>query len=181
MNSTYKAGSTEAVNVTFSKGLFKAMNENGPSNQNYIFGLNLGQGTHNPLWHFIFLTNNFTVDDVEIPKAELAGALKYLDQSKLIAYELGNEPDHYIWPQVNYRSPATWTMAAYVKQTLDWLPQLASGKRFQYGSSAANPATVSEFTMVQAVKWGISKIKQIKIISSHSYMGDRCTRTYSWT
>jgi len=49
MNSTYKAGSTEAVNVTFSKGLFKAMNENGPSNQNYIFGLNLGQGTHNPL------------------------------------------------------------------------------------------------------------------------------------
>ncbi|PVH84753.1 glycoside hydrolase family 79 protein [Cadophora sp. DSE1049] len=157
MNSTYKTGSTEAVNVTFSKGLFEVMNENGPSNQKYIFGLNLGQ------------------DNVEIPKAELAGALKYLDQSKLVAYELGNEPDHYIWPQVNYRSLATWTMAAYVKQTLEWLPQLASGKRFQYGSSAANPATVSDFTMVQAVKWGISKIKQIKIISSHSYMGDRCT------
>ncbi|KAH7395840.1 glycoside hydrolase superfamily [Cadophora sp. MPI-SDFR-AT-0126] len=159
MNSTFKSGNSEAVNVTYSKGLFEVMNENGPSNQKYIFGLNLGQ------------------DNVEIPKAELAGALKYLDQSKLIAYELGNEPDHYIWPQVNYRSPATWTMAAYVKQTLDWLPQLASGKRFQYGSSAADPATVSDFTMVQAVKWGISKIKQIKIISSHAYMGNRCTPT----
>ncbi|KAL5327292.1 hypothetical protein ACEPPN_004986 [Leptodophora sp. 'Broadleaf-Isolate-01'] len=157
MNSTYRSGSTEAINVTFSKGLFRAMNENGPLNQKYIFGLNLGQ------------------DNVNIAKSELAGALNYLDQSKLIAYELGNEPDHYIWPQVNYRSPSSWSMAAYVKQTLEWFPQLSSGKRFQYGSSAANPATVSDFTMVQAVKWGISKIKQVKIISSHSYMGNRCT------
>ncbi|KAK0101403.1 hypothetical protein ONS95_006577 [Cadophora gregata] len=160
MNNTFRPGSTEAINVTYSKKLYQAMNDNGPSNQKYIFGLNLGQ------------------DNVEILKAELAGALKYLDQSKLVAYELGNEPDHYTWPQVNYRSPATWSMAAYVKQTLEWLPQLASGKRFQYGSSAANPTTTSDFTMVQAVKWGISKIKQIKIISSHSYPGNRCTPAF---
>lgn len=43
MNSTYRPGSTEAIDISFSKGLFKAMNENMPSKQEYIFGLNLGR------------------------------------------------------------------------------------------------------------------------------------------
>jgi hypothetical protein len=43
MNSTYAPGSTEAIDISFSKGLFTAMNENMPSKQEYIFGLNLGR------------------------------------------------------------------------------------------------------------------------------------------
>lgn len=44
MNSTFKPGRSEAINVTFSKSLFKILNENALPNQEYIFGLNLGQG-----------------------------------------------------------------------------------------------------------------------------------------
>jgi len=117
------------------------------------------------------------LDNVEIPKAELAGALRYLNQSRLIAYELGNEPDHYIWPTVQYRPNATWDVLAYVKQTLEWLPQLSAGKRFQYGSVATSPILSGGFTMVQAIKLGVQKLGTIKIISSHAYPGNRCSRT----
>ncbi|KAJ9665463.1 hypothetical protein H2201_004345 [Coniosporium apollinis] len=161
MNSTYRPGSTEAINVTFSKSLFKILNENGPSSQEYVFGLNLGR------------------NNVEIAKAELAGALAYLNQSKLIAYELGNEPDHYVWPIVNYRSPATWDMLAYVKQTMEWLSQLSAGQRFQYGSIATSPTLAGDWTMVQAIKLGIHKLDTVKIISSHAYPGHVCTPEFA--
>ncbi|KAJ9643346.1 hypothetical protein H2199_004025 [Coniosporium tulheliwenetii] len=161
MNSTYRPGSTEAINVTFSKSLFKVLNENGPSSQEYVFGLNLGR------------------NNVEIAKAELTGALAYLNQSKLIAYELGNEPDHYVWPIVNYRSPATWDMLAYVKQTMEWLSQLSAGQRFQYGSIATSPTLAGDWTMVQAIKLGIHKLDTVKIISSHAYPGHVCTPEFA--
>ncbi|OBT44545.1 hypothetical protein VE00_04882 [Pseudogymnoascus sp. WSF 3629] len=157
MNSTYAPGSTEAIDISFSKGLFTAMNENMPSNQEYIFGLNLGR------------------NDIEVPKAELRAALKYLDQSKVVAYELGNEPDHFTMASYGFRSKDTWNMAAYVQQTLDWLPQLSSGKSFQYGSIAASPAAPSDFTLVQALQFGVSKLKQVTIFSSHAYQADVCT------
>lgn len=44
MNNTFKTGSTEATNVTFNKNLYKVVNENMASQQEYIFGLNFGQG-----------------------------------------------------------------------------------------------------------------------------------------
>lgn len=59
------------------------------------------------------------LDDIEVPKAELRAALKYLDQSKVVAYELGNEPDHFTMASYGFRSKDTWNMAAYVQQTLD--------------------------------------------------------------
>ncbi|OBT90758.1 hypothetical protein VE02_00685 [Pseudogymnoascus sp. 03VT05] len=74
-----------------------------------------------------------------------------------------------------FRSKDTWNMAAYVQQTLDWLPQLSSGKSFQYGSVAASPAVPSDFTLVQALKFGVSKLKQVTIFSSHAYQKDVCT------
>ncbi|RDL38770.1 Uncharacterized protein BP5553_03110 [Venustampulla echinocandica] len=157
LNSTYKPGSTEAIDVSFSKGLFTAMNENMPSKQEYIFGLNLGR------------------NDINVAKAELNAASKYLDQSKVVAYELGNEPDHFTWPSYGFRPNDTWSMAAYVQQTLEWLPQLSSGKKFQYGSIAGSPAVPSDFTLVEALQLGVSKLKQVTILSSHAYQGAVCT------
>lgn len=117
---------------------------------------------------------------MEIPKAELQAALKYLDQSRVVAYELGNEPDHYTFPH-DFRPNNTWNMAAYVHETLEWLPQLSSGKKkFQYGSIAESPATPSDFKLVQALQFGVSSLEHVTIFSSHSYQGDVCTGTLSY-
>lgn len=70
-------------------------------------------------------------------------------------------------------------MAAYVQETLEWLPQLSSGKRFQYGSIEARPAEPTDFTLVRALQFGVSKLKQLTIFSSHAYQGSVCSGTLS--
>lgn len=79
-----------------------------------------------------------------------------------------------------FRPNDTWNMAAYVQETLEWLPQLSSGKSFQYGSIAASPAVPSGFTLVEALQFGVSKLKQVTIFSSHAYQGNVCTGTLSY-
>jgi hypothetical protein len=90
----YSDGSTEAYSVTFNKNVYSVLNSNIPSNQQFIFGLNLGQ------------------DNVAYPLAEVQGAEQNLHSSRLLSYELGNEPDFYSTSQ---RSP--WNVQIYENQT----------------------------------------------------------------
>ncbi|KFY31530.1 hypothetical protein V493_01024 [Pseudogymnoascus sp. VKM F-4281 (FW-2241)] len=66
-------------------------------------------------------------------------------------------------------------MAAYVQETLRWLPELSSGKSFHYGSIATSPAEASDFTLVQALQFGVSKLEQVTIFLSHVYQEHVCT------
>jgi hypothetical protein len=43
LTALYSDGNTEAYSVTFNKNLYSVLNNNVPSNQQFIFGLNLGQ------------------------------------------------------------------------------------------------------------------------------------------
>ncbi|KAE9366274.1 glycoside hydrolase family 79 protein [Stipitochalara longipes BDJ] len=93
-------GNAEAVSVTFGKDLFKVMNDNVPSKQQFIFGLNLGQ------------------DEVEFPLAEVVAAEKYLKSERFRSFELGNEPDFY-----NIQRPDGWNVQVYAQQVLGALAQ----------------------------------------------------------
>ncbi len=161
-------GNTEAVNVSFNQNLFTVLNENVPSQQEYTFGLNLAG------------------DDFQIALEEFEAVEQYMNLSRLIAYELGNEPDFY-YTHKTYRS-ASWDVFSYATQSVDWLLELtaslgsqASGfPGYMYGSMANPIVSQGEFTVGTFIKLGIPQIvKPIKIFSLHNYFGDACTRTCS--
>lgn len=166
LNNTFTPGNAEAVNVSFNADLFKVLNENVPSEQQYIFGLNLGQ------------------EEVNIPLAELAAAQKHMNSSRLIGYELGNEPDFYA--SRRKIRPASWNVLAYVRETVNYLLQFnaflgpaAEGDAFpgyMYGSLINRPWS-QDFSIGTFVKLGVRNlVKNIKIFSEHNYFGDVCTR-----
>ena len=157
---------TEASNVTFNKNLFRVLNENVPSEQEYTFGLNFGQfNLHNTL-------------------AEFRAAEAYMNLSRLTAYELGNEPDFY----AAYRQfrPLSWDVFDYAQQTASFLTQLTASLSssmtrhfpgYMYGSIANAPADQGNFSLGSLIKLGIKDaVDEIKIFSHHCYFGDVCTR-----
>lgn len=167
LNNTFVPGNTEAVNVSFNHNLFTVLNDNVPSQQQYTFGLNLGG------------------NDFQFPLEEFGAVEKYMNLSRLIAYELGNEPDFYNGHKT-YR-PAGWNVFSYATQSVDWLLQLTaslgSGNNktsgfagYMYGSMATSPASEGYFSVGTFIKLGIPDIvKQIKIFSLHSYFGNACS------
>lgn len=167
MNNTFVPGNSEAVNVTFNRNLFTALNDNVPSNQEYTFGLNLGQ------------------ENVQIPLEELEAAQTYMNLSRLTAYELGNEPDFYYqyWGMRN----SSWSVVTYAQETVNYLleitaavlgkvpQQAAKFPGYMYGSMAE----VTEFSIGSLVKLGVQKaVQQVKIFNLHGYFGDVCTRKW---
>lgn len=164
LNNTFADGNTEAVNVTFNRNLFTVLNENVPSEQEYTFGLNLGQ------------------DNVQFPLAELKAAQKYMNTSRILAYELGNEPDFYN-TRSNARGPS-WNVFAYVKQTTSFLSQLTTSVLGRNGQKAQNfPGYMygsmfpDSFSIGTLLKLGVYKmVEDIKIFNLHCYLGDVCTR-----
>lgn len=92
---------------------------------------------------------------IGITETQLAGTLKYLTQSRIVPYKLGNEPDLY-YPYPGFRGPG-WGVLAYGTQMLDWLQRLRAsagnvGLMFQFGSIAQTPSYLGDFTQVQLAK-----------------------------
>jgi hypothetical protein len=120
LTALYSGGNTEAYSVTFNKNLHTVLKNNIPSKQQFIFGLSLGQ------------------DKVDYPLAEVQAAERYLESSRLLSCELGNEPDFYSSSQ---RSP--WNVQIYASQIESWINEIISktdSKRgWQGGALAQDP------------------------------------------
>lgn len=100
-------GNPEAINVTYNKDLFSVLNNHVPSNQKFIFGLNLGQNVES------------------FPQAKVNAAEKYLRDSRILSYELGNEPNCYGTSQ----RPGQWNVQTYAAQIIDWTKQFQSATK----------------------------------------------------
>ena len=150
-------GNLEAVNVTFNDGLFKVLNSNVPSKQQFIFGLNFGQ------------------DNVAYPLAELSGAEKCVMRSRIVSYELGNEPDFY-----NVQRPGVWNVGIYVAQQEDWIKLLNARishpeHGWQLGAFAQEPIYMGNFSLVGITRLGLPNAAgDTKTLSDHTYPFSIC-------
>jgi hypothetical protein len=157
----FEPGNLEAVNVTFGKGLFTALNENVPSKQQFIFGLDLAQ------------------DDVKFPLAEVVAAKKYLEDSRLKSFELGNEPDFY-----NVQRPNGWNVQLYAQQVIDWMSQIrqdiSNGSfSLQLGAFAQEPIWMGNFSQVELSKMGMAAtLGIVSSLSDHTYPFSICDGTF---
>lgn len=150
----YEPGNDEAVNVTFNANLFKVLNENVPSDQKITFGLNLA---HN---------------DVAYPIAEVQAAEQYLDPSRLLSYELGNEPDFYSEEQ---RSP--WNVEIYAAQIVEWMDELSkyTDADWQVGALAQLPIYQENFSLPVLNDLGVpAAVKNFQSYSDHTYPFSMC-------
>lgn len=157
LNNTFAPGNDEAIAVNFNKGLFTVLNDNVPSRQEFIFGLNFGS------------------NDVAIPLAEVEAAEKYMRPYRLRAYELGNEPDFYGSSQ----RPRPWTVDQYVAEQEQWIGQLElkTRKGFSIGALAQLPVWQGNFSLAEIVALGLPmKIDYAASLSDHTYPYSRCDR-----
>jgi hypothetical protein len=132
-------GNLEAVSVTCNRDLFSVLNNHVPSNPKFIFELNLGQ------------------DNETFPQAEVDAAEKYLRDSRILSYELGNEPDFYGASQ----RPGAWNVQTYVAQIIDWIQQIQSvtktKRNWQIGALAQLPVNQETFQFQKSSLWGFQK------------------------
>ncbi|KKA16216.1 hypothetical protein T310_10203 [Rasamsonia emersonii CBS 393.64] len=150
MYNIFEPGNAEAVNTTYSKRLFQVLAQNSGPEQTYIFGLNLGSSLSFLLTPaFNFKTKHFI---------EITAAATYLNQSRILAYEVGNEPNLYTYTGLRN---ASWNVLEYADEILDWMPRLreaAGGQRFpgyQFGTIAEPPSAFGDFTQVQLAVMGV--------------------------
>lgn len=118
-------------------------------------------------------------DIYEIAHAEITAAATYLNQSRILAYEVGNEPNLYTYTGLRN---ASWNVLEYADEILDWMPRLreaAGGQRFpgyQFGTIAEPPSAFGDFTQVQLAVMGVPQaIGSVRYIASHTYPQNVCT------
>jgi hypothetical protein len=163
LTNIFNPGNTEAISVTFGQGLFRVLNENVPSTQEFVFGLNLAG------------------DNVEFPLAEVAAAIKYLQPERLKSFELGNEPDYY-----SVQRPDGWNVDIYAEQVTSWIAQIqesvGEGKvKWQLGAIAHPPIYMGNFSLVELGILGVEKqlgTGAVTSLSDHTYPFSLCDRTY---
>ncbi len=158
LTALYSNGNTEAYSVTFNKNLYTVLNDNVPSHQQFIFGLNLG---HN---------------DGTYPLAEVQAAEQYLHNSRLLIYELGNEPDFYSKSQ---RSP--WNVQIYASQIDTWINEIIGKTNtkhgWQVGAFAQEPIYQGNFSLQELNTLKVPEaIKTLKSYSNHAYPYSVCDR-----
>ena len=161
LTNIFSPGSTEAVNVTYNRDLFSVLNNHVPSNQKYIFGLNLGANVE------------------AVPQAEVQAAEKYLRDSRILSYELGNEPDYY----APSKRQGEWDIQTYEAQIVDWIQQIQSvtktTRSWQVGAIARSPSQQGNFSIPELNTLGVPQsIKPLRSYSDHTYPYSICDRTY---
>ncbi|KJK61048.1 hypothetical protein P875_00042697 [Aspergillus parasiticus SU-1] len=148
---------TEAVKVTFNKNLFNVLTNNVPAETPIIFGLN-------------FRNNSYS-----LAQAEIDGAFKYIDQSLVIAYELGNEVNLY----GDFRPP-DYDVHDYARQMRQWIPRLrarsSAASSFQFPSFAGPELFKPDMSISELVRLGVPQsIPGIEYFSVHGYPWNICT------
>ncbi|PSK34591.1 hypothetical protein B9Z65_8917 [Elsinoe australis] len=160
MNNVYNGtgpDATEATLVTYNKNLFRLLQDNLDKTQDFIFGLNFG-------------TKNKTESQVA-----LAGSVKYMDQARIYAYELGNEINYY---SLGYRS-RNWTYVNYAQEQLEWLTNLSEtdpSASYQFGNIVGPPKDNPDFTFQRLASIDVPmNIPGVKILATHAYPKNICT------
>jgi hypothetical protein len=151
-------GNTEAVNVTYNKNLFSILNNHVPSNQQFIFGLNLGHNVE------------------EFPQEEVEAAEQYLRDSRIQSYELGNEPDFY----GSSRRAAPWNGQTYTSQAVSWIKQIQASTKtkrgWQFGALAQLPKWQGNFSIPGFNAFGVPEnVKPLVAYSDHTYPYSICS------
>ncbi|PMD16272.1 glycoside hydrolase family 79 protein [Hyaloscypha hepaticicola] len=151
-------GNLEAVNVTYNKNLFSILNNHVPSEQQFIFGLNLGQ-------------------DIEIfPQEEVEAAEQYLRDSRVQSYELGNEPDFYGPSQ----RAAPWNVQTYTSQVVSWIKEIQASTKtkrgWQFGALAQEAQWQGNFSIPEFNVLDVPEnIKPLVAYSDHTYPYSICS------
>lgn len=157
INNVFDPGNLEAVNVTFNDGLYKVLNSNVPSKQQFVFGLNFGQ------------------DHVAYPLAELSGAERHVEPGRIVSYELGNEPDFY-----NVQRPSGWNVGVYTTQQERWIRLLKARishpeHGWQLGAFAQEPIYMGNFSLAGITQLGLPRaVGNVKTLSDHTYPFSIC-------
>jgi len=163
LTNIFTPSNLEAASVTYNKNLFSVLNNHVPSNQKFIFGLNLGGNNES------------------FPQDEVDAAEKYLRDSRILSYELGNEPDFYGTSQ----RPGGWNVQTYTAQIIDWIKQIQSitktKRSWQIGALAQMPVWQGNFSIPELITLGVSQnIQPITSYSDHTYPYSICDRMYPW-
>ncbi|KAK3618545.1 hypothetical protein LTR22_026338 [Elasticomyces elasticus] len=157
INNIFVPGNLEAVNVTFYDGLYKVLDSNVPSAQQFFFGLNFGQ------------------DDVDYPVAELIGGGSCVTSFRIASYELGNEPDFY-----NVQRSGGWNAGTYMTQQEDWFKlhntRITHPEHgWQLGAFAQEPIHMGNFSLAGITQLGLSKAAgNVKTLRDHTYLFSIC-------
>lgn len=165
LTNVFETGNTEAISVTYNANLFQVLNNNVPSAQQFVFGLNFGQG------------------NLSYALAEVAAVEAFLQPYRLYAYELGNEPDYY---PTSKRNPP-WNIQTYAQQQVDWLSAIKTeithdDHGFQLGAFAQEPVYQGNFSLAELTKLDIPGIVgNVKSFSDHTYPYSICSSKSSET
>ncbi len=170
---TYSPGNTEAIDVAYNAEFFKILNQNVPSKQRYIYGL------------------NFKQDNYSRCAEEVHAAQQFLDPKRIVSYELGNEVDIYQIPAWGrYNRPKGWNVEIYVNETVSWLTGINAaetgnakgGKGFpgwQIGTFAQQALYQGNFSLREVIKLGILQdVGNIVSLSEHTYFSSVCNRKF---
>lgn len=120
-------------------------------------------------------------DSLELAEGEIRAAFENLDQSLVMAYELGNEVNLY----GNYR-PADYDVNVYARDMREWIPALAASgakydPKFQFPSFAGPQLFRPDMTIANLVKMGVPQsLPQIEYLAIHGYPWDICSRMSSF-
>jgi hypothetical protein len=161
----YEPNNTEAVSVEYNVEFFDVLNHNVPSSTKYIFGI------------------NFKGDNLTIAAAEVVASQIYLEQNRLLYYELGNEVDIYDMYGRNFR-PGAWNVGIYVSQAEEWMNYIndeekAVGrdvKGWQIGTFAQPPVVQGNFSLREVIALGtVSEVGNVKSLSDHTYFSSVCS------
>ncbi|KAI9170626.1 Beta-glucuronidase [Paramyrothecium foliicola] len=149
---------SEAKNVTFNANLYDVLTNNVPTGSPLIFGL------------------NYRNDSYELAQAEVDSALKYLDQSLVMAYELGNEVNLY----GPYRPPG-FDVHDYSEDMREWIPRLDSRSpldlKFQFPSFAGPELFNPGMTIANLVSLGVPQfLPEIEYFAVHGYPWNICNK-----
>ena len=167
---------TEAVEVTFNKNLFNVLTNNVPSRTPLSFGLNFRNSMY-AFFLFMWFADNshYPTDSYSLAQAEIDGAFKYIDQSLVMAYELGNEVNLY----GDFR-PADYDVNDYACQMREWIPRLrarsSATSSFQFPSFAGPELFKPDMSISELVRLDVPQsIPGIEYFSVHGYPWNICT------
>jgi hypothetical protein len=107
---------------------------------------------------------------------------QYLNRSKLISYEQGNEPNYYVF--LRKTRPQGWIVNDYITQIVTYLQQINKGRDrsfagHQLGALAIIPSAQGNFSLAEITKQGVPQaVGYVESYSSHAYPYSTCTRMY---
>lgn len=120
-------------------------------------------------------------DSLDLARAEIRGAFENLDQSLIMAYELGNEVNLYD----SYR-PDDYDVEDYAADMREWIPELASQApgsepKFQFPSFAGPELFKEDMTIANLVEMGVPQsIPEIEYFAVHGYPWNICNGRSHW-